>query len=56
MILQARENVPMILQAKKVRIVKGRLLLNIETGKEEVWRQVPMILQAKKVCIVKGRL
>ena len=48
----------MILQAKKVRIVKGRLLLNIETGKEEVWRQevVPMIFQAKKVCIVKGRL
>ena len=39
----------MILQAKKVRIVKGRLLLNIETGKEEAWRQeaVPMILQAK---------
>ena len=48
----------MILQAKNVCIVKGRLLLYIETGKEEVWRQeaVPMILQAKKVCIVNGRL
>ena len=34
------------------------ITLNIETGKEEVWRQeeVPMILQAKKLCIVKGRL